>query len=1166
MRKLLCFLVIISLTLVFCISDISLNQKPQTLISDLELQKLTDNWSTDKVIGRYSDPNTGETLYKSIFVSDIIQLSYKTDIIGENKIIIKYQADINLGVEYKKLQEMEFVQPDYVRAICENNSSNADINSPISWGTSRAGGDVLSKLLEEKEEEIVVAVVDSGVDLDHEFLKHRLIPGYDIVDGDEIPEDENGHGTHVAGIVTDSTPSNIKIMPIRVMGSNGRGHDSDIGNGIYYAVKNGADIINLSLGGIGYSPCIDYYIEYALENDVLVVAAAGNDSLPTDYYFPAGKEEIIVVSSISKYDDLSSFSNYGDTIDLCAPGEEIYSSIPDNTFSNSNGTSMAAPLVSAIAAMIKLEDSSRTIDEIEAILKTYTDDIGDEGWDKAFGEGVINVSKYVDEDTKFEIISPSNNIDCWNKLTVKYYTKDHIGDTITFYLGDEEILSKPIDKDGYQKEVLDLKNYEGGEYQLKAELIENETVVASRDLIINFENYNTSFQVLDIVKGIVKDPHIALYGIKDDYSKNIHFEGTLRSDGTIFTNLDMESLLKEYDYVYAITSGEHFNRNLAVPIYVRNIVSTGKKVFEPKSLQKVTIKDNMTISDSNAYLDIIPFINNHSIQLMFPIGKYISISKYDNSDYVLWVDNGNHKLRLITNQYSYLFPLIGSGENTIDIDKANLSHVNLKGEEVLKDVNYDDYAELRFYKIDDVSTDLGALYLTSENEDFYLPNGSYKVSYHRNQYNDIMNFYKYISVDNPQQELDLQFGGKITNEFILDYSNNNLDFIASLKDSYDNRAEIEFWIPSDSMAAVNGNIVLESLADGTSYNPEFKYTYWERLSRANSENFGEIYTFSNHQIPDGDYKLYIRSDMTVPIYETDFQEKLVKIESGKFVLGKSNNSPTIARELSTLTVEKYEKLELDLLEIFDDIEGDKLYFESNIGYIVNNKFNLINSTPGIREVQITAKDFKGGTTTLNFKVVVLSGEIIIDDNSDESFISNIENVSDWALEEILNALGNGIVSSGSLTDLQKSITREEFCELIVKFYEVGSGKECAPSVNNPFIDTNNETVLKAYNLGIISGNSSNTFGPNHYLTREEMCVIICRTLEAIDDELITEISPDISFKDEHLISDWAKKYVLFCSYHNIMNGAGDNTINPKGMLSKEQAIILLNRGFNKFIK
>ncbi len=280
-----------------------------------------------------------------------------------------------------------------------------------SWGVKKIGADVFAEALSNsrKNTSAVVAVVDSGVDSNHSFLKGRIASGgIDFANGDSNPYDDNSHGTHVSGTIVDCTPDlNVKILPIKVMDASGSGFDTTISVGIRYAADKGADVINLSLGG-SVSSIIDSAMSYAIRKGTSVVAAAGNDARDTKYYSPARYKDAIIVSATDSDDDRAYFSNYGDSVDIAAPGVNIISSIPGGGFSSKSGTSMATPHAAAIAAMFKIYDNSMSPSEIERSVRKYVDDLGAKGWDKYYGTGRISVENVMDAaPTKAPIKEPT---------------------------------------------------------------------------------------------------------------------------------------------------------------------------------------------------------------------------------------------------------------------------------------------------------------------------------------------------------------------------------------------------------------------------------------------------------------------------------------------------------------------------------------------------------------------------------------------------------------------------------------------------------------------------------------------------------------------------------------------------------------------------------------
>lgn len=319
------------------------------------------------------------------------------------------QSTSKFSISTTSSEKIEVIEPDYIRSIDLVNVANQNLTT---WSTERIGIQKMKSQISLKDTDVTVAIIDSGVDYTHPLLANRMLAGYDFVDNDTDPMDEHYHGTHVAGIVAASTNENVKIMPIRALDEKGNGYDSNIAKGIYYAVDNGATIINMSFQGTNYSTYLANAIDYALRHNVLLVASSGNEGANTANYYPASEQKIIVVSATNKSDNIASFSNIGDSIDISAPGVEILSSIPGSKYGVASGTSMAAPYVTGIVAMLKVDNPARTNEELELLLKTYVDDKGALKWDPLFGEGIVNVSSY----ERFSLIQETLNLSSYVRL------------------------------------------------------------------------------------------------------------------------------------------------------------------------------------------------------------------------------------------------------------------------------------------------------------------------------------------------------------------------------------------------------------------------------------------------------------------------------------------------------------------------------------------------------------------------------------------------------------------------------------------------------------------------------------------------------------------------------------------------------------------------------
>jgi subtilisin family serine protease len=271
----------------------------------------------------------------------------------------------------------------------------------------------------------VVAVIDSGVQPDHEDLAGRLLPGFDLVDNDGTPTDGDGHGTHVTGIVAanadngrgvSSVAPGAKVLPLRVLGNDGSGDFTDVAAAVDMAVDDGADVINLSLGPdvplSGGGGAFDDAVDRALDAGVVVVAAAGNDQLPACDQ-PSGEGRLLCVGAVDRSGSRSFFSNFGLGLGVMAPGgagvcespedrngqpcpdaaQEILSTYKGNGYEVLAGTSQAAPHVAGVAALL-VSVGVRGQAARERILATARD-AGLPGPDPEYGAGIVNASSAV---------------------------------------------------------------------------------------------------------------------------------------------------------------------------------------------------------------------------------------------------------------------------------------------------------------------------------------------------------------------------------------------------------------------------------------------------------------------------------------------------------------------------------------------------------------------------------------------------------------------------------------------------------------------------------------------------------------------------------------------------------------------------------------------------
>ena len=277
------------------------------------------------------------------------------------------------------------------------------INAPSAWTAQSGLGSG-----------VIVAVIDTGVDYTHVDLDGIVDTANDkdFVDGDDdvFPGtcSTNGvrewHGTFVSGIIAaiDNTAgivgvSQVEILPVRVLNECGSGYTSNVAKGISYAASKDVDVINLSLGSSFKSRTLESAVNNAYNSGVVIVASAGNSGTAQKFY-PASFKNAIAVSALDNSNNLASYSTYGKSIELSAPGgdgaattsEWILSIFPGNSYAISIGTSFSAPHVSGVAALVKAENPLATNVEIREHLQTTADDLGDSGRDNIYGYGLVN--------------------------------------------------------------------------------------------------------------------------------------------------------------------------------------------------------------------------------------------------------------------------------------------------------------------------------------------------------------------------------------------------------------------------------------------------------------------------------------------------------------------------------------------------------------------------------------------------------------------------------------------------------------------------------------------------------------------------------------------------------------------------------------------------------
>ncbi|HVJ50608.1 S8 family serine peptidase [Desulfitobacterium sp.] len=273
---------------------------------------------------------------------------------------------------------------------------------------------------------ITVAVVDTGVDNKHPDLSDNLVSGYNAITGQTglpVTQDNNGHGTHVSGIIAAELNGTgivgvayqAKIMPVKAMDSTGEGSDDIIADGIVWAADHGAKIINLSIGADTQEEILKEAIQYANDRGCLIVAAGGNKEKTTNFKtitYPAADPQVLAVTATDEEDHLAPFSLTGPNAALAAPGTNIFSDYwqDGSDYATSDGTSMASPFVAGVAALVWSAHPDFAASQIRQALEDSAIDLGTPGRDSSFGYGRVDAYWAVRFAAKPETLTSSASV------------------------------------------------------------------------------------------------------------------------------------------------------------------------------------------------------------------------------------------------------------------------------------------------------------------------------------------------------------------------------------------------------------------------------------------------------------------------------------------------------------------------------------------------------------------------------------------------------------------------------------------------------------------------------------------------------------------------------------------------------------------------------------
>ncbi len=475
------------------------------------------------VFAKFSSGEEGKNLGGK-YVSDEIIVKFKGD---EKPFRVIKVPEGRVGEKIKEhlaRKDVVYAEPNYIAYALMvpndpyykyqwnlDNPAYGGIQMQKAWDISSGAG-------------VTVAVVDTGIRKGTDLASTCFVPGWDYVNNDSDPIDDNGHGTHVAGTVAQSTNNSLGVagvayksclMPVKVLNSVGSGTYTQVANGIYYAADNGAKVINLSLGGSSDSATLKDAVAYAYNKGVTVVAAAGNDSSNVLIY-PAAYDEYVIAVGATQYGETKApYSNYGPSLDLVAPGgntsvdqnkDGYADGVLQQTFTKTGttitwgyyffqGTSMAAPHVSGVAALLIAKGNATTPDEIRAALQETAEDKGTTGRDDIYGYGLVDafaalnwISGPVDSPPAVSITSPLNGATVSGIVEITADATDDVGVVqVNFYVGTTLI---GTDTTSSYSVSWDSTTITDGSYTLKAIAIDTASQTASNSTTVNVDNYN----------------------------------------------------------------------------------------------------------------------------------------------------------------------------------------------------------------------------------------------------------------------------------------------------------------------------------------------------------------------------------------------------------------------------------------------------------------------------------------------------------------------------------------------------------------------------------------------------------------------------------------------------------------------------------------------------
>jgi subtilisin family serine protease len=369
-----------------------------------------------RVLVRFSDEISAQAVEDVVRAHGLGRID-RIEQIGVHVLAVAVGQELEAISDLRSNPGVLYAEPDYVLHALK--TPNDPFYAGKQWNLRKIGAEAAWDITTGSSA-VTIAILDSGVDLNHPDLAAKIVAGYDAVSDDDVPQDGNGHGTHVAGIAAAISDNAVGIagvawgaliMPVQILNSIGMGTTGTAIEGITWAADHGAQVINLSVGGTSPSSSLQDAVNYAHDRGVLLIAGAGNlyDSTNATTY-PAACDNVVAVGATGHLDEHASYSNTGAYLDLTAPGGNATSnSDPDpdhwifstyrhwggSTYAGMTGTSQAAPHVAGLAALMLSVNAGLGNEQLTDLLQSTSVDLGSPGWDQVFGHGRIDAEAAV---------------------------------------------------------------------------------------------------------------------------------------------------------------------------------------------------------------------------------------------------------------------------------------------------------------------------------------------------------------------------------------------------------------------------------------------------------------------------------------------------------------------------------------------------------------------------------------------------------------------------------------------------------------------------------------------------------------------------------------------------------------------------------------------------